>query len=588
MCGIAGAVGPGSALLAREMVATLQHRGPDSKGICIRPNAAMGTARLSIVDHLSGAQPIYNEAGDIALCFNGEIYNHRELRAALIRKGHVFRSETDTEVIVHLYEDHGERCVEYLHGMFAFAIIDGDKLLLARDRLGIKPLHYAFIPQASRFAFASEIKAILKCPEYTPRIDTTALADATLFGHPIGSASYFEGIRCVPPGHTMTIAIHGAPIPHTPKRYHRVSSAPSNLSLDDAQSTLDTELSSAVSSHLAADVDVGLTLSGGLDSTVLALICREHRESPLITFTVADDPLHPDIGQAASVAEMIGAEHVPVIAPFSDYLAAIPDCIVAEESPSSLHGLPFFLLCRTIASRVKACLHGEGADELFGGYRDYLDRESRTSNLARRLRFVQRNALRPSGEAIAIVERISATRSFDEYLRCIFDVNLADPLERHHLDPVDKCAMAASVEMRVPYLDDSVVEVVTALPDSFRVRADLGIRKYLLRRLCLERFGMATADIVLREKLGVPSAGVHHLQRFIEICERDLPDSYLTDHEFGQYFESKYRLLLFDLFYQIFVVHRGDADTIGGVSEFIASRANKCTSSVTLAQGAEN
>jgi len=578
MCGIAGATAPRGDALIERMVEALRHRGPDGVGYCVRQDFAMGTARLSLVDLEHGAQPIYDETGRIAVCFNGEIYNHRELRAALRGRGHTFRTESDTEVIVHLYEEHGERCVEHLHGMFAFAVLDGDRLLLARDRLGIKPLYYVSLPETGTFLFASEVKALLRCSTLTPRLDVEALADSALFGFPFGAATYFKDVRLLPPGHTLTVALDGAPRPGAPRRYHHAPAIRSDLSMGEAQEALGAALSHAVTTHLSADVEVGLTLSGGIDSTVMALLCHElPRPKPLLSFTIADHDRHADLLQAATVARMIGSEHVEVVMTFEEYLAAIPGYIATEESLTDLHVLPFYILAQTIGRRVKACLHGEGADELFGGYPEYLERRHRQVELPQRLSVLQRRGVRPSTTALEITRRFSEARDPDQYLRLVFETNLADPLERQHLHTADRCGMASGVEARVPYLDDGVVELVTSLPLSYRVRADLGVRKYILRRLCLDRFGVATADIVLRDKQGLPSSGAQHLQRFMALCEARLPDSYVRSHEFGRYFTGKCDLLLFDIFYEIFFVHRGRHEEVGGVMEFIASRAGSRT-----------
>jgi asparagine synthase (glutamine-hydrolysing) len=572
-------MGSANDALARRMVGAIKHRGPDEMGFCVRRNGAMGSARLSLVDLLLGGQPVYDETGEIAVCFNGEIYNYRELRETLLRKGHTFRSESDTEVIVHLYEEHGERCVDHLHGMFAFAILNGARLFLARDRLGIKPLYYASLPEAGLFLFASEVKALLQCPELTPRVDTEALADTVLFGHPVGASTHFENVRSLPPGHTLTVALDGAPQVGTPRRYYEFPAVRSDLSIEGAIEALSAAFTRAVTTHLSADVDVGLTLSGGIDSTVMALFCREQRRArSLLSFTVAGDASHSDLLLAARVARMAGTEHVPVVMSFDDYVAAVPGYVAAEECPTSLHVLPFYVLCQAIGKRVKACLIGEGADELFGGYPEYLDRSDRQVELPERLKKVRSAGLCPSPEALEIVRRFVEARGVGEYLEAVFHANLTDALERNHLHPIDKCAMASSVEARVPYLDDGVMELVTSLPLAHRVRPDLGIRKYLLRRLCLERFGADTLDIVLREKQGLPTAGARHLQRLIDTCEQQLPDDYLQRHEFGRCFTSKFSVFVFDLFHEIFFVHRGRHARVGPVEEFLAARAGRATS----------
>ena len=186
MCGIAGISGRGNGGVADAMINALHHRGPDSKGTACLRDIAVAASRLAIVDLAGGAQPIYNETGELCIVFNGEIYNHRALRSILEQKGHRFSTHSDTEVVLHLYEEYDAKCVQQLRGMFAFAITDGERLFLARDRLGIKPLYYALLSDGKTFLFASEIKAILAFPEFSPRVDMQALADSAVLGHPIG------------------------------------------------------------------------------------------------------------------------------------------------------------------------------------------------------------------------------------------------------------------------------------------------------------------------------------------------------------------------------------------------------------------
>ena len=533
----------------------------------------MGATRLSIIDPDAGAQPVYNETGTVCVVFNGEIYNHRDLREQLQAKGHRFRTRTDTEVIVHLYEEFGDACVQHLHGMFAFAVLDGARVLLARDRLGIKPLYFALDRDARMLLFASEIKAILRHRAFTPRVDLQALADSIVLGFPTQDHTFFDGVRSLRPGHTLVVGWHdGLHVGDATRYFSRAWTRQDDVDFDDAQARLDAALTRAVETHMAADMDVGLTLSGGIDSTLLALLASEHRDRPIFTFSVADHERHPDVEQARRVAQMVGSNHQTVIIGFEDYLAAIPDLIAGEEQPDSLYGIPFYILCRVIGQQVKACLHGEGADELFGGYREYVDRHSRISYIARRLPLLKRLGVSPSPHALETIRRLSVSGTFDDYLDELFDVNMAEALERQHLVPVDKCAMAASVEMRVPYLDDAVVDLVMGLPLRFLVRHDIGVRKYIMRRLALGRFGPGVIDIVLREKLGAPTAGIVLLDEFNRLCEETLPDAYVTHHDFGGCFDSKRELFLFDVFLEVFMKHRGDAAAMGPVVDLLRER----------------
>ncbi|KYF55846.1 hypothetical protein BE08_04990 [Sorangium cellulosum] len=560
--------------LIERMTAALRHRGPDGCGHAVRGSARVGATRLSVIDPAANPQPVYNETDQICVAFNGEIYNHRELRAELERKGHVFRTRTDTEVVVHLYEEMGDDCVRRLHGMFAFAILDGARLLLARDRLGIKPLHYVLLPEAQTFLFASEIKSILQHPSFTPRLDVQAFADSIALGFPVGDETFFEGVKSLLPGCTMVVTQGGERVHvEEPRRYYTLDfTRDDGMTFEEAERQMEAELERAVETHLAADVEVGLTLSGGLDSTVLALLASERLERPLLTFTVGDHEGYADVVQAGHVAKMVGSEHECHIVSFEEYLSAIPGLIAAEERPSSLHGMSSYLLCRRVAQRVKACLHGEGADEIFGGYRDYVSRESRLAVIRERLPLLKRLGVPPSARAIATIERISSARTSEDYLARIFEANMTDALERQHLAPVDRYSMASSLEMRVPYLDDGVFELAGRIPLSYLVRSDIGVRKYILRRFTLRRFGLQAVDIVLREKLGAPIAGLHLLDRFDTLCEETLPDDYLAKHELGFCFGAKRELLLFEMFIETFMKHRGDPGAVGSVRDFLNDR----------------
>ena len=555
------------------MTAALGHRGPDGTGHCSRGRYHVGATRLSIIDLTGGDQPIYNETGSACVVLNGEIYNHRELRADLQKQGHIFKTRTDTEVIIHLYEEKGDDFVRDLRGMFAFAVFDGSRVLLGRDRLGIKPLYFAADPAQQLFLFASEIKAIIRHPGFAPRLDLQTLADRIALGHAVEDQTFFEGVRSLCPGHTLVISCNDGLDVGTPRRYSSAEVVrDDDADLDETQAALELTLDRAVLSHLGGDVEVGLTLSGGIDSSVLALLTRRHVRQPISTFAVADHDGHADVMQASRVAEMVGSTHQTVVMSFDDYLDVIPSLIESEEQPSSLYGAPFYFLCRAVANRVKATLHGEGADELFGGYEQYLDREVRLSQIRRCLPFLKYLGVAPSERAVGAIKRLAAPHGFDQYLENLFADSMGDPLERQHLVPVDKCAMAAGLEVRVPYLDAAVVDLVSRMPLNFLVRPDLGIRKYILRRLVLSRFGTGMMDIVLREKLGAPAAGKVHFDRFTRLCNELLPDEYVTTHEFGRCFGSKRELILFDMFLEVFMKRRGNSAEVGGIVEFIKAR----------------
>jgi asparagine synthase (glutamine-hydrolysing) len=458
--------------------------------------------------------------------------------------------------------------------MFAFAIVDGPRVFLARDRHGIKPFHYAVSTDGRALVFASEIKAILQSGLIEPSLDMAAFESFFVLGFPVGTGTFFGGIRTLPPGHSLRAEVRDTLYLSTPTSYATILAPGSvQVDLETAQTLLWDTMGDAMRRHLDADVKVGFTLSGGIDSTMLVLAATEYQATPLTTYTVADHEDHPDILQARMVARTIGATHIPVILNFESYLAAIPACVAGEETYCSLSGLPFHILSGIIAKDFKVCIHGEGADELFGGYQEYLDHGRKLSWLSDRILLARTRGIEVPAIALAAIAPIAAAQTFENYLESIFTYNLRDQLERLHLNPVDKSAMANSLEMRVPYLDDEVYNLVRGLPIDLLVRSDLGIRKYILRKLCLRRFGNHYADIVMRQKLGVPTSGIRFLDRFDKLCEATLPANYLERNKMARYFSSKRELFLFEVFYEIFCVHRGNAEAMGDIIAFMHSRA---------------
>lgn len=570
MCGIAGVLGTSDHTLLDSMITTLHHRGPDSRGSTRRRSAFLGATRLGIVHPDAGSQPLFNETKRACIVFNGEVYNHRQLRADLVQRGHKFTTETDGEVVLHLYEEMGRDCVRRMRGMFAFAILDGSYLLLGRDRLGIKPLYYSWLGDTGQFIFASELKALLCSPALMPRLNMQAFADCILLSHPTGPSSLIDGIISLPPGHTMAVSCAEQIHVEEPRPYYKPSAVRiPDKEIHEAKAEVGRVLQQAVTEYMDADVEVGLTLSGGLDSTLMAMLAAASTGRALRTFTVADNAEHPDLLMACRVAKTVGSDHRAVIISFNDFLEAVPRCVAAEGVPSSLSGVPFFILCSKIAEcRIKSCLIGEGADELFGGYRAYLEPHQKLAQFRKGLSILKRLGVPPSDRAKTIVECLATSTSLDQYVQRLLEINLTDPLERLHLDPIDKWSMASSVEMRLPFLDERVVELVTSLPASLLIRTDLGIKKYLLRRLYLERFGVQDPDIVLREKVGMPSAGSSLREQFDNLCDDILPPDYLTTHELGYCFDNKRELFMFELFLDIFLKHRGQ---VGG-SESVIDR----------------
>jgi asparagine synthase (glutamine-hydrolysing) len=586
MCGITGVLGKRDDRLIKRMNAALYHRGPDSEGYFHSADIDLGMRRLSIIDLVSGDQPIFNATRDKCIIFNGEIYNYRELRSELLEKGYTFETATDTEVIIHLYEEYGERCVEHLRGMFAFAIADGEKLFLARDRLGIKPLYYAHLKEHGSFIFASEIKALLQCAELHLTINRQAMADRLVLGYAFDDETVFEEIRFLRPGHYMHVSKRADEIEIKQQQYYRLSIAPeTNLPLETAEERLMTLLRDGVGSHLIADVEVGLTLSGGLDSSLLALVMKEYYGDQISTFTIADMESSPDLRQSRKIARHVKSNHDEILMDYDDYVKAISGCLLAEEQPTSLFGLPFFLLCKRISSRVKVCLNGEGADELFGGYPEYFDRISKLISIRNGLATAREFELPVRDEVAAVVEALSSATNSDEYLRRLFYLNLTDQLVRFHLEMIDKYSMASSLEIRVPFLDNLLVDFANTLPLGHKVNREVGVGKYILKLVAVKQFGPILLDAALRRKIGFPASGLNHFARFNDLCEANLPVDYAEKHEMNPFYLFKERdgrttsfkrdLLLFDLFSFIFIDQRGVLPQGFDVFDFIKEKSTR-------------
>ncbi|HWA88599.1 MAG TPA: asparagine synthase (glutamine-hydrolyzing) [Rhizomicrobium sp.] len=570
MCGIAGIVGAGDDATIDRMMRAIGHRGPDLMRIDRRGMVHLGAARLSFVDLNRGAQPLWSEDGKRCILFNGEIYNHAELRSELERRGRSFRTRSDTEVVLRLFEEFGTGCLGRLNGMFAFVVYDGESLFLARDELGIKPLYFCHLAAERLFVFASEIKALLKHPQVPRRLHQTAVSDWIALGYPVGSDTFLAGIEALPAGHAMRVSVDRDLSVGPRIRYGARHTRDSPLSLAEAEDAVERSLEAAVQSHLAADTEIGVTLSGGIDSTLIALLAAGQRDALLRTFTIGrcgTAAATADTEQSAIVARRIGACHRQVDISFDRFLDAVPDCIAATEFPATLSGVAFHVLCRDIGASLKGCLNGEGADELFGGYQEYVDRDYQIGRLQAGIRRLKAAGLAASQTALGAQARFAAATG--GYLEAVFDFNLRDQLERRHLDPIDKMAMASSVEMRVPYLDRGVVDLATRLPVSYLVRQDLGIRKYLLRRIFLRRFGDVLPDIALRQKETLPSSGRPLQDAFNRYCETALPGDWRNRYAWGSLFDSASELVMFELFREIHIERGGDARGIS-IREFVA------------------
>jgi asparagine synthase (glutamine-hydrolysing) len=375
MCGICGVYRFGDSVVTeaqiRRMCSALVHRGPDEEGMHVHGNLGLGIRRLKVIDLETGSQPVSNENGSVTVVFNGEIFNYRELRDELEARGHRFTTRSDTEVIVHAYEDEGPDFVHRLNGMFAIALWDASRetLLLYRDRLGVKPLFYAI--DGNRLAFGSEIKAILALDDIPRRVNLQGLCDYLAFQYVAPPDTIFEGIRKLPPGHTLRI--RGTEWAVAP--YWRVPEpCPEPMDEEECAERVRDLLSDAVRLRLVSDVPLGVFLSGGIDSSILTALAADHMDRPVKTFSMGfAESSFNELPHAQSVAERYWTEHHAFMAEAPDLAALLPELVWYYDEPfGDSSAIPTFMLSRKTREHVTVALSGEGGDELFGGYRRYL------------------------------------------------------------------------------------------------------------------------------------------------------------------------------------------------------------------------
>src|SRR5580692_7418066 len=377
MCGIAGILelrrdARANAEALREMCRVITHRGPDDDGFYTDGAAGIGMRRLSIVDVAGGHQPISNEDGSLWIVFNGEIYNHLELRQQLVARGHHYSSHSDTESILHLFEEYGADCVQHLRGMFAFAIWNRNTktLFIARDRLGIKPLYYKLSPE--RLLFGSEIKTLFAHGGIRPEFNRAALPEYLAFGYLSGEESFYDGILKLLPGHTMTIGPSGkAEI----RQYWDLDTTTTHESHDESyyvQSYREL-LEGAVKSHLMSDVPLGVFLSGGVDSSAVAALMTKIRREPVETFSVGyTEQTYSELPFAHAVSEHIKSRHHDVLLSEHEFFGALPHLIWHEDEPIAWpSSVSLYFVARLARERVTVVLTGEGADETLAGYTRY-------------------------------------------------------------------------------------------------------------------------------------------------------------------------------------------------------------------------
>ncbi len=565
MCGIAGILefGPDARANAgalREMCRVITHRGPDDEGFYTDGAVGIGMRRLSIVDVAGGHQPISNEDGTLYIVFNGEIYNHLALREQLIARGHRYSTHSDTETVIHLFEEHGADCVQHLRGMFAFAIWNRNTktLFIARDRLGIKPLYYKLTPE--RLLFGSEIKAVFAHGSARPEFNRAVLPEYLAFGYLSGEESFYAGIRKLLPGHTMTIGPDGeAQI----RPYWDLDASAPHESRDEnyyVQSYREL-LEGAVQSHLMSDVPLGVFLSGGVDSSAVAALMTKLRREPVETFSVGyTEQLYSELPFARAVSDHIHSQHHEVLVSERDFFAALPHLIWHEDEPIVWpSSVSLYFVARLSRERVTVVLTGEGADETLAGYTRYaftlknaaMDRAYRAvvpavlrrglrnavanssllgATLRRKLEhtflakdgnswasFYFDNFFSAFGEAeqsgllTADFAREAAPSTAYENVVGYWNHSTGEMLQRllytdiktylvELLMKQDNMSMAASIESRVPFLDHVLVEFATRIPREVQIQGLAG--KRILKKAVED---LLPHSILYRPKLGFPT-----------------------------------------------------------------------------------
>jgi len=519
----------------------MEHRGPDEKGVYYREPVSMGFRRLQIIDLEEGKQPILNEDKSICLVFNGEIYNYRELRRELLNKGHKFKSECDSEVILHLYEEEGEECIKRLRGMFAFCLYDRHKEIIfgGRDRFGIKPLYY--LDLQDHFALASEAKVLLHIPGYEREVNSGALPHYLTFQYVPAPQTMFKGIYKVPPAYKLT---YDGSILNL-KRYWRARFLPQKRPMDDMATELVNLMKETVELHTRSDKSWGAFLSGGVDSSIIVALLRELKK--VSTFSVGyADADYSELGEAAENAKVLETDHHEYVIDSDEFWNHLPDLVWHLDDPvADPSAISLYFVARLARQKVSVVLSGEGADEVFGGYGIYREPQSLrpVSSLPQPLRFAagagsrllpgaipgknylqrgatplrdrfvgnarifnelekeqilkQKQYMPPAAITDALYD-VSERFGYDE-VTTMQHIDIHTWMEGDILLKADKMTMANSLELRVPFLDHHLFEFAATIPTAYKIHQNM--TKYILR----EAFRDYLPEVVInRPKKGFP------------------------------------------------------------------------------------
>nr|NNM90995.1 asparagine synthase (glutamine-hydrolyzing) [Bacilli bacterium] len=581
MCGIVGYFGRNEnqvdPVIIREMAQAIIHRGPDDGGFYDEDPIHLGFRRLSIIDVAGGHQPLANEDDSIWITFNGEIYNYQELREDLLQAGHVFKTHTDTEVIVHLYEQYGTDCLVKLRGMFAFAIWDRQKqqLFVARDLFGIKPLYYYW--DEERFAFASEIKSLLVIPQVSREVDRESFWQYLTFQYVPEPRTMFEAIKKLPAAHYMVIDENGIKI----ERYDELRFSPVERPISYYIEHVLEKLRESVRAHMVSDVPRGAFLSSGVDSSAIVALLREMEE--VKTFTVGFEGAggQSEIAFARETAQLLKTEHHDTVISAKTYLETLPKLVYQQDEPvADPSAIALHFVAELASEHVTVVLSGEGADEIFGGYTiyreplslkmfDYLPPSIRRAfgETAKMLPYGMKGKSFLTRGAKRVEERFfgnanlysdeekqrfvkGKTFSTTDVTRPIYhrvakadDVTKMQYLDLHTWLPgdilmkADKMTMTNSLELRVPFLDKEVFALASQIPASYRLQNNT--TKYVLREAVKPLLPEAVAT---RKKLGFPVPTRQWLRNEHYAFVKELISSSPCDH----LFDKKYVLAMLE------------------------------------------
>lgn len=624
MCGICGFTGEiiDRQAVLKSMTDKITHRGPDSDGAFQTEDISMGFRRLSIIDVSStGDQPIYNEDKTLVLTFNGEIYNYRELRAELIEKGHQFRSQTDSEVLVHGFEEWHEELLNRLRGMFTFAIwnTQDKSLFIARDFFGIKPLHYSMVD--GHFVYGSEIKSILEFPGFEKRLDYDTLNNYLSFQYAVPPKTFFEGVFCLLPAHYLWLRDGEI----TTTRYWEPRFEPDeNLSEEDAVNRIEQVFEESVDRHKISDVEVGCFLSSGVDSSYVATYFPGQK-----TFTVGFDfgEKYNEIDWAESLSKEIGVEHHKKLISSEEFWGNIKKVQYHMDQPlADPSCIALYFVSKLASEHVKVVLSGEGADELFGGYTVYNEPDvfRHYHKLPQWLRTFLRRVVQKVpwhfvGQGYITRGEFPTNESFignakmfgyEDKRRLLKDPSIAtrpqtvtkpyydrvkdldDVTRMQYLDinlwmvgdillKADRMSMANSLELRVPFLDKEVFRVAATIPKSLRLKNNT--TKYAMRQAALRHLPARTAE---KKKLGfpVPTRVWLRDERYYKIVKdafsSDLAQQFFHTEELLHYLDEHYKghrdysrriwtVFVFLLWYQVYFQDAGHEE--GDMPDFSKS-----------------